>query len=99
LDMHGVNSPEHLDIITRKGDCLDAARGAMDEGLVGHLGFSTHAPLQVILDTLNTDEFESINLHYYYINQRNKPAIDLATSKDMGVFIISPTDKGGQLFN
>src|SRR5262249_34996269 len=48
---------------------------------------------------INTDEFESVNLHYYYINQRNRPAVELATAKDMGVFIISPTDKGGQLFN
>ncbi len=99
LDMHGVNTPELLEIATRRGGCLEAARQAMDEGLVGHLGFSTHAPLQVILDAIATDEFESINLHYYYINSRNRPAVDLATSKDMGVFIISPTDKGGQLFN
>jgi predicted aldo/keto reductase-like oxidoreductase len=99
LDMHGVNSAETLEIATRRGGCLDAAQQAISEGLVGHLGFSTHAPLQVILDTINTDAFESINLHYYFINPRNRPAVELAAQKDMGVFIISPTDKGGQLFN
>ena len=99
LDMHGINTPELITTSTRKGGCLDAVRDAMSEGIVGHIGFSTHAPLEVIEAAINTDEFSSINLHYYYINQRNRPAVDLAISKDMGVFIISPTDKGGQLFN
>ncbi|HLO87250.1 MAG TPA: 4Fe-4S dicluster domain-containing protein, partial [Nostocaceae cyanobacterium] len=39
-----------------------------------------------------------INLHYYYFFQRNADAIALAASKDMGVFIISPADKGGKLY-
>jgi predicted aldo/keto reductase-like oxidoreductase len=99
LDIHGINTAALLEKSVRKGGCMDGIRKAMTEGMVGHLGFSTHAPLEVIIDTLNTDEFESINLHYYYINQRNRPAVELATAKDMGVFIISPTDKGGQLFN
>lgn len=79
--------------------CLPAIRRAMDEGLIAHLGFSTHAPLDLLLETIATGEFESVNLHYYYFNQRNAPAIALAHQLDMGVFIISPTDKGGQLFN
>ncbi len=98
LDIHGINTPELLELSTRSGGCMKAVRKAMDEGLVGHLGFSTHAPLQLILDTIGTGEFESVNLHYYYFNQRNRPAVELAAEMDMGVFIISPTDKGGQLF-
>ncbi|HEY9807599.1 MAG TPA: 4Fe-4S dicluster domain-containing protein, partial [Candidatus Obscuribacterales bacterium] len=38
------------------------------------------------------------SLHYYYFLQRNAPAVAAATEKDMGVFIISPADKGGQLY-
>jgi predicted aldo/keto reductase-like oxidoreductase len=60
--------------------------------------FSTHGPLEVILAAIETDLFESINLHYYYFNQRNEPAVQLAHEKDMGVFIISPSDKGGMLY-
>ena len=33
----------------------------------------------------------------YYIRQDNNPALDEAQRQDMGVFIISPTDKGGHL--
>ncbi|MFM7325515.1 MAG: DUF1553 domain-containing protein, partial [Nodosilinea sp.] len=39
------------------------------------------------------------NLHWYYINQDNWPAIIDAQRHDMGVFIISPADKGGHLYH
>ncbi len=99
LDIHGINTFDLLELSLRGDGCLAAARRAIDEGIVGHIGFSTHAPLEVILAAIETDEFESVNLHYYYINQRNRPAVELAARKDMGVYIISPTDKGGQLFS
>ena len=35
--------------------------------------------------------------HWYFINQTNSKVIDLAHKYDLGVFIISPTDKGGHL--
>ncbi|MEM6334465.1 MAG: aldo/keto reductase [Planctomycetota bacterium] len=41
--------------------------------------------------------FDYVNLHWYFIYQRNWPAIIEARRRDMGVFIISPTDKGGHL--
>ena len=43
--------------------------------------------------------FDYVNLHWYYINQDNWPAILDAQRHDMGVFIISPSDKGGHLYN
>jgi predicted aldo/keto reductase-like oxidoreductase len=42
--------------------------------------------------------FDYINLHWYFIFQRNWPAIVEATQRDLGVFIISPSDKGGMLY-
>jgi predicted aldo/keto reductase-like oxidoreductase len=98
LDIHGINTEELLRTSLAPGACMDAAETAVAEGLVGHIGFSTHGPLELLLDAINTDRFQSINLHFYYVNSRNRPAVDLAAGKDMGVFIISPTDKGGQLF-
>ncbi len=98
FDIHGINTPEILAQVLKKDGFMKAVTQAMDEGLIRHLGFSTHAPLDVLLATIQTEMFESVNLHYYYFNQRNAPAVALAHSLEMGVFIISPTDKGGQLF-
>ncbi|MEP6754031.1 MAG: aldo/keto reductase, partial [Chthonomonadales bacterium] len=99
LDIHGINLQEHIDMCLKPGGCMDAVRAAMADGRVGHIGFSTHGQLNVIIDAIKTDLFESVNLHYYYINQRNRPAVLEAIARDMGIYIISPTDKGGQLFN
>ncbi len=95
--LHGLNTTEHLAWIESSQGCMSALRRAVADGRIRHVGFSTHAPLEVILRAIATDQFEFVNLHYYWFNQRNAPAIALASAKDMGVFIISPADKGGML--
>jgi len=64
---------------------------------VGSVGFSTHGPLPLILEAIASDAFDYVNLHWYFIRQDNGPAIEAARAHDMGVFVISPTDKGGHL--
>jgi uncharacterized protein len=98
LAIHGINTWEHLEWVKQPDGCQKAIRKAMANGKIRHLGFSTHGSLELILATIATDLFEFINLHYYYFFQRNAPAIALAAQKDMGIFIISPADKGGRLF-
>ena len=98
LAIHGINTWEHLAWVESPTGCMQAIQEAIADGRVRHVGFSTHAQLNVILAAINTDLFEFINLHYYYFFQRNAAAIDLAHNKDMGIFIISPADKGGQLY-
>jgi predicted aldo/keto reductase-like oxidoreductase len=98
LGIHGINTAEHLEWITNKNGCMQAVQEAVKDGKVRHVGFSTHAPLDVLLAAINTDLFTFVNLHYYYFFQRNLPAIELAAQKDMGIFIISPADKGGRLY-
>ena len=99
LAIHGINTPEHLESITNPQGCLSAIKAAQKQGKIKHLGFSTHGSLELILEAIQTDLFAFVNLHYYYFRQRNEPAVALASAKDMGVFIISPADKGGRLHN
>lgn len=101
LALHGINDFRSLWYACRKDGCLAAARRLQERGLIDFIGFSGHAPLEVILQALAHDEdggFDYLNAHWYYILDVNRPAIELAASKDLGVFIISPTDKGGRLF-
>ncbi|GAX35662.1 aldo/keto reductase [Nodularia sp. NIES-3585] len=98
LGIHGLNTWEHLQWVQANGGCMKAVQEAVDDGRVRHVGFSTHGSLDIILAAINTDLFEFVNLHYYYFFQRHAPAIQLAADKDMGIFIISPADKGGRLY-
>lgn len=97
LGLHGINTPELLEQTLRPGGCLEVVRHWQAEGRIGHVGFSTHAPLPVILEAIASDAFAYINLHWYFIKQENSPALEAARAHDMGVFLISPTDKGGHL--
>ena len=96
---HGMNNLDRYETACKKGGPVEELLKMKEEGIIKHVGFSTHAPVEVIIKAIETDMFEFMNLHYYYFFQRNKGAIDLAQMKDMGVFIISPNDKGGQLIN
>ena len=98
LALHGINA-ELLHESIRPGGCLDVARKLQREGRVRFIGFSTHGPTDIIVKTIETDLFDYVNLHWYYINQVNWPAIEAAQRQDMGVFIISPSDKGGKLYS
>ena len=98
LSLHGINNRQLLDWSLKKSGCLAAARRLQKEGRVRHVGFSTHATTDVILEAVNSGEFDYINLHWYFVNHLNWPAIPAAVKHDMGVFIISPNDKGGKLY-
>jgi len=102
LGLHGINTYKLLWQSVRPGGCLEAARRLHAEGLVRHVGFSTHAPLDLILATIEHEGdggFDYINLHWYWIFQQNEAALKAANQRDMGVFIISPADKGGMLYD
>jgi predicted aldo/keto reductase-like oxidoreductase len=98
LSLHGINTDELLENSLRPGGPLEAARRLQRDGRVRFIGFSTHGPTDVIVRTIDTGEFDYVNLHWYWVNQINWPAIEAATRHDMGVFIISPNDKGGKLY-
>jgi len=98
LALHGINTPERLNDSVRPGGCLEVARKLQAQGRVRFIGFSTHGPTDLIVRAIETNQFDYVNLHWYYINQFNWPAAAAAAAHDMGVFIISPSDKGGMLY-
>jgi hypothetical protein len=98
LSLHGINNRELLDWSLKKGGCLEAARRLQKEGRARFIGFSTHATTDVILETIQHGDFDYVNLHWYFVNDLNWKAVQAARARDMGVFIISPNDKGGKLY-
>jgi predicted aldo/keto reductase-like oxidoreductase len=100
LALHGVNDHRALWHACRPGGCLAAARRLQARGLVGSVGFSGHGPTEVLLDAVRhrgDGGFDYVNLHWYAIFRRHTAVLEQAAARDLGVFIISPTDKGGLL--
>lgn len=98
LSIHGINNQECFDQTVAPGGPLDVAETLKAQGRVDHIGFSTHGPCEIILKAIETGRFDYVNLHWYWIFRSNWPAVEAATKRDMGVFIISPNDKGGKLY-
>jgi uncharacterized protein len=97
--VHGINLAEHVAMCTRQGGMLDILHGWQKDGRIGHIGFSTHALTPVIVNAIRTGAFDYVNLHWYFVyHPITWPAVEAATQQDMGVFIISPNDKGGKLY-
>lgn len=99
LAFHGVNNQAILEQVLRRGGCLEVARRLQREGRCRFIGFATHGPLKVMERAIRTGEFDYVNLHWYYVNPFNWPAVQAAADQDMGVLIISPNDKGGKLYS
>ena len=99
LSVHGINLDRHIEACLRPGGLLDVIHNLQDQGKVRFVGFSTHGPTDVIVRAVETNQFDYFNVHWYYINPVNWPAIEAAKQRDMGIFIISPSDKGGKLYD
>ena len=101
LAIHGLNNHELVQEAIRPGGCLDVVEKLKAQGRVRHAGFSTHATggrYDFVLEAIESGRFDFVNLHWFYVYPFNWPAIEAATRRDMGVFIISPADKGGKLY-
>ena len=98
LALHGINNRQLLNFALQKNGCIEAARKLQRQGRTRFIGFSTHATTDIILEAIGSGEFDYVNLHWYFVNDLNWPAILAAGQQDMGVFIISPNDKGGKLY-
>ena len=71
LGLHGINTHEHLHWSIRPGGCLSVARELFRQGKVKHVGFSTHAELDVIQSAIGHDKdggFDYVNLHLSLIH-------------------------------
>lgn len=105
LALHGINKPEQLAWLPGNMEVINEYKA---NGKVKFVGFSTHAMSPTIIAVIETGLFDYVNLHYHFIGSYtatgtgpmggNIAAIEAAKKLDMGVFIISPTDKGGCLY-
>ena len=66
--LHGINNRQLLEWSLQKHGCLAAARRLQREGRIRFLGFSTHATTDIILEAVKTDEFDYVNVHWYFVN-------------------------------
>jgi uncharacterized protein len=60
LAIHGINTAEYLAWVQNPKGCMTAVQDAVTAGKIRHVGFSTHAPLEIILAAIESSLFEFV---------------------------------------
>ena len=98
LAVHGLNRPEHLHWACQ-GAGAELLAWALDEGLVGQVGFTSHGSTALIEQALASERFSFCSLHVHLFDQTRLPLARAALAAGIGVLAISPADKGGRLYD
>ena len=111
FSFHGVNMDYAYDLMfDNEGDenLMDIINEYKAKGKIKHIGFSTHGQPELIKRCIESNQFEYANIHYHAFGSYtasgggecggNLNNVRLMKEKDMGVFVISPYDKGGRLY-
>jgi hypothetical protein len=92
-----INSREAYEKATAPGGFVDAIRQAREEGLVGHIGFTSHDTVENLLDYIARDDwFEILLVTYNFLNTTYAPVIKAAHAAGVGTVTMNPVG-GGRL--
>jgi predicted aldo/keto reductase-like oxidoreductase len=91
--------------------CYSFIKEYQAEGKIKHIGFSTHGTAETIMKMIESNKFDYVNIHCHHFGSYhgegtpdtkgghgNLACVKKALELDMGVFQISPFDKGGKLY-
>lgn len=92
---HG-NAVRWRDQVIRPFRLVEQARQAVAEGLIGHLGFSSHDSADFVNATIDEGWAEMVLVQYNLLDRRYEPAIRHAAALGLGVAVMGPVG-GGRL--
>ncbi len=93
--LHGVGSREKWDRVRAVGGALEGLRRARADGLIHHIGFSSHS-LDIALELIEIEEFETIQFPFNLVTR--EPAeklIPRSREREVGFIVMKPLC-GGQ---
>lgn len=92
-----ISSREQFDHAVRPGGMVEGIRKAVNEGLVGHIGFTTHDdPENLIAYLPGADWCEVLLFTYNLLQTRYAPVIAVAHDLGIGTLVMNPV-AGGRL--
>ena len=96
LAIHGLNLQKHLKWAL-EGEGAQLIKWAVQERLIGQIGFSSHGTFSLIKEAIESSQFQFCSLHLHLLDQERIPLAKIALENHLGVMAISPADKGGHL--
>ena len=80
---------------------IDELKKLIEQGRIKHLGFSIHAPKEVLLEALELYDFDFVQIQLNYLDMVHEPGFEgyeILTERNIPVVIMEPV-KGGMLAN
>jgi len=97
---HGLDDSADLETVMGEGGALQAFEEAREEGLISHIGITSHNP-QNIMSALDSCELDTVLLPVNYVlrahpEPRNDyaPVLELAKKRNIGVIAMKAVAKG-----
>lgn len=93
---HGwsVSRPPQYEACIREGGWFDGVHRAKEEGLVRHIGITTHAPPDMVMEMIDDGRWEVITVQYSLILRGYRDVVKAAHQKGIGVVIMGPLAGG-----
>jgi len=91
---HGLDDPKELEVASRPGGALEAMLEAKEEGLIGHIGITSHRP-PTIIEALKRFDLETVLFPLNFVLRRHRcpendyePILRLAKERDIGTIVM-----------
>lgn len=89
-----TNDLQTFDIALQKDGWLEGVMEAKNEGLIKHIGITTHANTDICKHFIDTGLFETITIPFNILNSNRIECIEYAKKKEMLVFAMNPLSGG-----
>ena len=90
--LHSVSGMSEWKQVMGRGGALEAAKKALAQGIIGHIGITIHRDLGVMREAILSGEFETIMLCHNVLDPEGVGAdvLPLAKEHDVGTIIMKP---------
>lgn len=94
--LHSLRLPEQYETVMSSNGALSALKEAKSQGLIKHIGFSSHRYRETMKLGIESGEFEVIMVAYNILNDElvDEDVMPLAKENDMGVIVMKPLAGG-----
>ncbi len=92
--LHNVSTSEAYEQVLGPGGAMEAARWALDAGMVRHMGITSHS-MEVALEAVPSGHFETVQFPFNFVtNEAAEKLLPLAREGDLGFIAMKPLGGG-----
>ncbi len=94
IQIHHLQYKEEFERITAPGGAMEAIRSFQKQGLIDHVGVSTHNP-RIICEILQSDLFDTVQIPFSPVERDHFEKIrEVARQRDIGIIAMKPLSGG-----